>query len=108
MSDQPTDATAKPLTDFQIRTLRAIHDHGERGATGRSLAHALWPDSPAWEKTTRSRPGFQGSRGGTMPMKGARAARELNDLGLVWIEYTSHHQPFFTLSPRGEKVLARA
>lgn len=95
----------KPLTDFQMRALAAISDAGDRGHTGRSLARVLWPDSPAWEKTTRSRPGFQGSRGGTMPMKGARAARELADRGLVWIELTRHHQPIFTVSPRGRKLL---
>ena len=104
MADQLT----KPLTAFQEKALRIIGDAGYDGYTGRSLAQALWPDSPAWEKTTRSRPGFNGSKGGTMPMKGARAARELNDLGLVWIRYTSHHQPIFYLSTRGEKLLADA
>lgn len=101
MADEGT-----PLTDFQRRALAAIAEAGERGHTGRSLARALWPDSPAWGKVTRSRPGFNGSMGGTMPMKGARAARALADLGLVWITYTQHHQPIFTLSYRGEKAVA--
>lgn len=102
MADQPTPV---PLTAFKLRALQAIADAGERGCTGRSLAQVLWPNSPAWEKTTRSRPGFNGSKGGTMPMKGARIARELNVAGLVWIEYTTHHQPLFTLSVAGKKLL---
>lgn len=105
MTDQHAQ---KPLTAFKLRALQAIADAGDRGCTGRSLAQVLWPDSPAWEKTTRSRPGFNGSKGGTMPMKGARVARELNDAGLVWVEYTSHHQPLFTLSVAGKKLLAAA
>jgi len=102
------DQTTKPLTEFQLRTLAVIDAAGERGCAGRAVAQGLWPDSPAWGKTTRSRPGFNGSKGGTMPMKGARAARDLADRGLVWIEYTQHHQAIFSLSPAGKKALAAA
>lgn len=93
------------LTEAQRCALEGIAEFGDRGATGRQLAQKLWPDSPAWEKTTRSRPGFQGSKGGTMPMKGARAARALADLGLVLVEYNDVHQPFFSLSTAGKRAL---
>lgn len=93
------------LTPAKRRALQAIADAGEQGHSGRSLARELWPDSPAWERTTRSRPGFNGSKGGTMPMNGARIARQLADIGLVYISYTLHHLPIFTITQKGRQAL---
>jgi len=95
----------KPLTAPQLRALAAIAEAGDKGHTGRSLAQALYPDSPAWGKVTRSRPGFQGSRGGTMPMLGAKIARGLADRGLVYVEYTDLYQPVFTITTAGRRML---
>ena len=99
------------LTDSQLRALRALEaDHlsGSRGHTGRSLAQVLYPDSDAWAKTTRSRPGFQGSKGGTMPMLGAKVARGLADKNLVRVEYTDYHQAVFYITDAGRRALAAA
>ncbi|SDH39005.1 hypothetical protein [Microbacterium sp. 77mftsu3.1] len=101
------DTTPKvTLTAFQRRALEAIAAAGERGHTGRSLAQELWPDSPAWDRRTRGRNERNGAIGGTMPMKGGRAARTLDDLGLVRIEDTEWHQPFFKITARGRELLA--
>ena len=104
----------KPLPDVQVRltgpqlsALRAIASAGGRGAPGRYIAEQMWPDSPAWSRTTRSRPGFSGSKGGTMPMNGARLGYRLKDLGMVFLEYNSIHQTKFHISHEGTKYLER-
>ena len=95
------------LTPFKERALGVLADAGEKGHTGRSFALALWPDSPAWRRRTRGSDAHGGGNAmaGTMPMKGARVARELNYLGLCSITYTSSNQPIFTISHQGTKTL---
>mgnify|MGYP000999460638 CR=1 FL=1 len=39
-------------------------------------------------------------------MKGARAARTLDELRLVRVENTEWHQPFFKVAARGRELLA--
>ena len=102
------------LTPFKLRVLAALLEvtdnpsPGWNGHTGRSLAGALWPNSPAWKKRTRGSDAHAGGNAmaGTMPMKGARAGHELARLGLAHVEYSSHSQPFFTISSKGRRVLA--
>lgn len=80
---------------------------GPVGVTGRSLARALWPESPGWSRrNARGASNHPGSLGGTMPMLGARTARRLVTAGLVDIEYSDVHQPFFSINPTGRSVLA--
>lgn len=98
------------LTPFKESALRALAaaERGPRpGHTGRSFARALWPDSLAWGRRTRGSNARAGGNAmaGTMPMKGARVARELNYLGLCTIEYTSSRQPIFRISHQGKKTL---
>jgi hypothetical protein len=72
------------LTPPQRRALAAVVAAGARGTTARSLALALWPDSPAWNVRTRGRTGNRnGAVGGTMPMKAGRLLRTLEEAGLV-------------------------
>ncbi|MBC9927298.1 hypothetical protein [Leucobacter sp. cx-169] len=94
------------LTDPQLRALRAIASAGDRGAPGRYIAEQVWPESPAWSRTTRSRPGFSGSKGGTMPMNGARLGYRVKDLGMVSAEHNDIHQTIFHISREGTKYLA--
>lgn len=72
------------LTAAQERALRALAPHDY--LTPAALARILWPDSPAWDRTTRSRPGFNGAKGGTMPMNAARLLWRLRGMGLAYIE----------------------
>lgn len=99
-----TPAKVRHLT---VMRMLADNDHElSAGVPGRTVASALWPDSPAWNKRTRKHgTNDPGAIGGTMPMKGARAARELNELGLVHINYTEHHQALFRISEAGRRLL---
>lgn len=65
-----------------LRTLADLIDGGNRSCVySRSVAKALWPDSPAWSQRTHRRGaggGGAGVLGGTMPMKAASL------LGRLW------------------------
>lgn len=86
MTEQPTT-----LTGPQARTLAALATataprEGSThvpAASPRQIAHALWPDSPAWERRTNMRGGRNGAVGGTMPMKAATLLWRLADRGLA-------------------------
>jgi DNA-directed RNA polymerase subunit M/transcription elongation factor TFIIS len=100
------------LSAAKIRHLTALRDLTDndhplsRGVPGQAIARKLWPDSPGWERRTRRHgTNHPGQLGGTMPMKGARAARELADLGLVIVQYTDYHQALFKISDNGRKLL---
>lgn len=91
------------LTDPQRRALAAVVAAGPRGTTARSVAHTLWPDSPAWHKRTRaSRSGTRnGVLGGTMPMKAAQLLHRLEALGLVTLDDTNR---YWITTHAGERV----
>lgn len=100
------------LTPAKLRALVAIRDLCEAagpyalGVPGRSIAAKLWPDSPAWEQRTRFHStSNQGSLGGTMPMKGARVAWELERLGLVGHRSSSVNQSLFYVTVEGFRYL---
>jgi hypothetical protein len=103
-------AAAKPLTPFRLRALAILRDVTDRSSfsrmTGRSMAKALWPNSPAWEKRTRRRGGGNqsGAVGGTMPMKGAKVLWDFQTEGLAFQEIDRE----WTISERGRQALAAA
>ncbi|WP_159600261.1 hypothetical protein [Agromyces humi] len=100
------------LTAFQFRVLEALLEQTDRPAastppwhTGRTLAQSLWPYSPAWTRRTRGRNNRNGALGGTMPMKGAKAAWDLVDLGFASATEDENYQPRFTISAAGRDAL---
>ncbi|MFE6966948.1 hypothetical protein ACFVAJ_17690 [Agromyces sp. NPDC057679] len=99
------------LTAFQVRVLEKLLERTDHptetgvGHTGRSLAAALWPDSPAWHRRTRGRNGRNGALGGTMPMRGATAGWALHSIGLADVTENEHHQPRFTINTSGRDAL---
>lgn len=89
------------LTDPQRHALAAVVAAGPRGTTARSVAHTLWPDSPAWHKRTRGRGNRNGALGGTMPMKAAQLLHRLHGLGLVTLDDTGR---YWITTHAGERV----
>lgn len=77
------------LTKPQRRALEGLvylyEKHGQR-VSPRQLARYLWPDSPAWGRTTHPRQ-QTGAMGGTMPMLGAKMLWRLREHGLAAIDH---------------------
>jgi hypothetical protein len=90
----------KDLTPSQTRALEFLREHAPMRP--RHLAQLMWPDSPAWGKTTRSRPGFNGSKGGTMPMLGAKLLWALRDKGEAYLDSNDNWWPMRTERITGE------
>lgn len=91
------------MTPTMLKLLVALKEASE-GLTGRQIAHALWPDSPAWQKRTRGRStsNHNGSLGGTMPMLGAKQGHRAVSLGYATVEYDAETgQPRFYRTFKG-------
>ena len=75
------------MTPAQARCLNALIEQADRNPGGtttpRTIARALWPDSPAWNRRTNPRHGSSGAMGATMPMNAARLLWALQRQGLA-------------------------
>lgn len=93
--------------DEEMATLTEAQRIHFAGFAGRAIARILWPDSPAWNRRTRGSNARAGGNAmaGTMPMLGAKAARTLQDHGLLVEESSSIHQSSWRLSRRGRRYL---
>jgi hypothetical protein len=94
----------QPLTEPQARAL-TILEKADEPMTSKWFAKQMWPDSKGWKTPSSVRGGTV--RGKAMPGLGGRMLRRLQDLKLVWGQYSEYWQASYSISARGRKALKK-
>lgn len=81
-------------TPSVLRGLQIVADAGDQGIRPREFARAMWPDSPGWQRSSRSGPNGT-HRGGGMYLTGGAFLGRLERAGLTYharnYEYDTSH-----------------
>lgn len=92
------------LTPARVRALSALAKHDELHS--REWAKAMWPDSPAWGRSTNRHDGKGGGKGAAMPMKAAAFGYRLASDGLVtYRRPASTTHPVWSITEAGRAAL---
>lgn len=102
-------ASKGPLTAFEQKVLTYLEPTYDQSTHqwphSKTVAKAIWPDSPGW---TRMTGGWNGYPGKTMAASMGARLWKMQAKGLVQVTYSSTNLPLWGISSHGRRLLQEA